>query len=639
MLRLLAENNISYYKLSFYQLEDVLMAGKPTYEELEQRVKTLEIEIVERGQKNEALRVSEEKYQNLVENSYDIAYSVTPDGIMTFIGPQIDRFGYEPEDLISKNFIEFVVPEQRQEVVNSFEKGTRDGTSFPTEFQCLGKDGKRHWVEAVGKILYDDSENPLLQIGVLRDISERKRVEEALRESKAKYQDLYDSAPDMFVSVDAKTANILYCNQTLANALGYTKKEIVGRPIFDMYTPESAEHAKAKVFPIFAKTGTIEAEELQLQKKDGSKVDVSLNVSAVCDEQGDILYSRSIFRDITKRKEIEQLEADRTYLGEEIKLIHDYDNIIGESEVLKYVLYSLEQIAPTDTTVLILGESGTGKELIARAIHNGSKRKERPLIKVDCTALPANLIESELFGHEKGAFTGAVEKRIGRFELADGATLFLDEIGELPLELQQKFLRVLQDGEFERLGSSQVMHTDVRVIAATNRNLYDDVSKGRFRKDLWYRLNVFPLSMPPLRDRVDDIPLLVNWLIKKAQRRLNKNIKTVPTDIMNDLKAYSWPGNVREMENVIERAVIFTPGSMLQLAAPLKAPETDDSTLHNAPMKSLAEMEKEYILQALRKTNWNISGKYGTAELLGLNSSTLRGRMRKHGIHRPSFKP
>jgi len=459
-----------------------------------------------------------------------------------------------------------------------------------------------------------------------------------LRESVAKYQDLYDNAPDMFASVDAKTANILNCNQTLANALGYAKEEIIGRPVFDMYTPDSAEHAKTNVFPRFVKTGAIKGEELQLQRKDGSKIDVSLNVSAVRDEQGGIIYSRSVWRDITKRKKIKQLEADRTYLREEIKLEYDYDNIIGESEVLKYVLYNLERIAPTDTTVLILGETGTGKELIARAIHHGSKRKQRPLIKVDCAALPANLIGSELFGHEKGAFTGAVEKRIGRFELAGRATLFLDEIGELPVELQPKLLRILQEGEFERLGSSQVRHADVRVIAATNRDLEEDVRKGRFRKDLWYRLNVFPLSVPPLRDRVDDIPLLVNWMIKKIQRRLGKNIKTVPTDVLQNLMAYLWPGNVRELENVIEGAVIVTQGSKLQLTALLKVLESDDGASRDLPMKSLPEMEKDYILQALRKTNWNISGKYGAAKLLGLNSSTLRGRMRKHAIRRPAFK-
>ncbi len=228
---------------------------------------------------------------------------------------------------------------------------------------------------------------------------------------------------------------------------------------------------------------------------------------------------------------------------------------------------------------------------------------------------------------------------MGRFELADGATIFLDEIGELPVELQHKLLRVLQDGEFERLGSSRVRRTDVRVIVATNRNLEADVSKGRFRKDLWYRINVFPLSIPPLRDRADDVPLLVNWTIKKVQRSLGKHIKTVPTDVMKDLKAYPWPGNVRELENVIERAVIVTPGKMLQLAAPLKAPASDNRAPLNAPMKTLSDMEKAYILRALRKTNWNISGKYGAAELLGLNSSTLRGRMRKHGINRPSFQP
>jgi len=376
--------------------------------------------------------------------------------------------------------------------------------------------------------------------------------------------------------------------------------------------------------------------------------------SAVRTMMGDKPVLLGFAIDITERKKAEkqlrdaltevealrnQLEADCTYLGEEIKLMHDYGNIIGESEVFKYVLFSLEQIAPTDTTVLILGESGTGKELIARALHSRSNRKERPLIKVDCAGLPANLIESELFGHEKGAFTGAVKKRIGRFELADGATIFLDEIGELPLALQQKLLRVLQDGEFERLGSSQVRNTDVRVIAATNRNLKNDVSKGRFRDDLWYRLNVFPLSIPPLRERAEDIPLLVNWTIQRLQRQLGKHIKTVPSSVMDDLKAYPWPGNVRELENVIERAVIVTPGNMLQLAAPLESPTSTSGNPPDAPVKTLSELEKDYILQVLRKTNWNISGSGGAAELIGLNSSTLRGRMRKHDIRRPSFKP
>jgi chemotaxis protein methyltransferase CheR len=285
---------------------------------------------------------------------------------------------------------------------------------------------------------------------------------------------------------------------------------------------------------------------------------------------------------------------------------------------------------------MILGESGTGKELIARAIHHNSNRKERPLIKVDCAALPVNLIESELFGHERGAFTGAVEKRVGRFELADGATLFLDEIGELPLELQKKLLRVLQDGEYERLGSAKVMHTNVRVIAATNRDLEADVRRRRFRKDLWYRLNVLPLSLPPLRDRVDDIPPLVDAIISKAQRRLGKQIRTIPKEVMEQLMAYPWPGNVRELENVIERAVIFSESNSLKLAAPLKNPQpTKIPEPSNSPLQSLSEMEKAHIIMALEKTHWNVTGKGGAADLLGINPSTLRGRMRKHGIRRP----
>jgi len=333
----------------------------------------------------------------------------------------------------------------------------------------------------------------------------------------------------------------------------------------------------------------------------------------------------------------DQLEEECVYLGEEIKQIHDYENIIGQSEVMQYVFYNMKQIAPTDTTVFIQGESGTGKELIARAIHHGSKRNQLPLIKVDCSSLPANLIESELFGHEKGAFTGASEKRIGRFELADGGTIFLDEIGELPIELQPKLLRILQDGEFERLGSSKTRHTNVRVVAATNRNIEEEVRQGRFREDLWYRINVFPLTVPPLRERGGDISLLAYWMIKKHQRSLGKHIKMIPKEVLIDMQAYGWPGNVRELENVIERSVIVTSGDKLKLTCSLKAVKTEAEISHDTPIRSLAELEKEHILQVLTQTHWKIAGKGCAAELLGLNPSTLRGRMRKHAISRPKF--
>jgi chemotaxis protein methyltransferase CheR len=479
-----------------------------------------------------------------------------------------------------------------------------------------------------------------------REISKIKRYNDSLTSEKKILDETLDRLPGTFYIWDERPQLIRW-NKMHEEITEYSADDYKNMRPTDFFNKKEHEAIEAAIIKVF-----IEGEvtmEATLVTKSGKKIPHIY--SAVRTMMGDKPVLMGFGIDISKQKRAEQrlrnalsevdalkkkLEADYIYLGEEIKLMHDYENIIGESEIFKYVLYSLEQIAPTDTTVLILGESGTGKELITRAIHHGSKRKNRPLIKVDCAALPANLIESELFGHEKGAFTGAVEKRIGRFELADEATIFLDEIGELSLSLQQKLLRVLQDGEFERLGSSQVRQTDVRVIAATNRNLEEDINKGRFRKDLWYRLNVFPLSIPPLRDRVDDIPLLVNWIINKTQRRLGKRIKTIPPDVMNDLKTYPWPGNVRELENVIERAIIVTPGNMLQLAAPLKAPKSDRRTPHDIPMKSLSEMEKEYILMALNETNWNISGRDGAAELLGLNSSTLRGKMRKHGIHRPS---
>lgn len=324
----------------------------------------------------------------------------------------------------------------------------------------------------------------------------------------------------------------------------------------------------------------------------------------------------------------EQLEAEKAYLQEEVKLKYNHTKIIGQSDGLKYVLYKVGQIASSDTTVLILGETGTGKELIARDIHDSSLRKNRALVKVNCATLPANLIESELFGHEKGAFTGSLSKHLGRFEIANGGTLFLDEIGELPLELQAKLLRVIQDGEFERVGSSRTIKVDTRIIAATNRNLEEEVRRGRFREDLWYRLNVFPITIPPLRDRQDDIPLLVEFYVQKIAKRMGKTIEIIPTIAMKTLQQYQWPGNVRELENVLERAVINSSGPKLRLVDELRKPFTDFCT---SP-KNLAAMERDYILQVLEQTKWKISGKNSAAEILGLDRSTLRARMSKLNI-------
>jgi len=326
-----------------------------------------------------------------------------------------------------------------------------------------------------------------------------------------------------------------------------------------------------------------------------------------------------------------RLQAENVYLQDEIKLQHNFANIITKSDVLKKVLRQIEQVASTDSTVLILGESGTGKELFARAIHNISARKNRPLVKIDCAALPANLIESELFGHEKGAFTGAISKKIGRFELANDGTIFLDEIGELSLELQTKLLRVLQDGEFERVGNPNPLKVDVRVIAATNRDLEIEKKNGNFREDLFYRLNVFPINIPPLRERKEDISLLVQHFTNKYSKKIGKLIDQITQNVIDNLQKYHWPGNVRELENVIERAVIISPEKKLLLGDWLS--QTEDA-LSESETFTLEEIEKKHIITILEKTNWRISGEKGAAIILGINPKTLESRMKKLNILR-----
>ena len=330
----------------------------------------------------------------------------------------------------------------------------------------------------------------------------------------------------------------------------------------------------------------------------------------------------------------DRLETENIYFRKEIKRRGHSSNIIGQSDGIKYVLYRAEQVAPSDTTVLILGETGTGKELIAFAIHDMSPRKERPLITVNCATLPGNLIESELFGREKGAFTGADTRQIGRFEIAHGSTICLDEIGELPLELQAKLLRVLQYNEFERLGSSRTIKVDVRTVATTNRDLEEEVRKGRFRQDLYYRLNVFPITVPPLRQRKEDIPLMVPVFVERYSRKLGKQITSIQKKTMKALHDYPWPGNVRELESIIERAVILCPGPVLELADKLKI----SSTALSDTVRTLEETERNQILKILSETRWRIEGKAGAAKILGLHPSTLRARMHNLGIVRPETK-
>jgi PAS domain S-box-containing protein len=350
--------------------------------------------------------------------------------------------------------------------------------------------------------------------------------------------------------------------------------------------------------------------------------------------------------DITERKRIEEqlkehlgeieelkqrVEKENIYLQGEIKLLAMHTEIVGQSEKMKKILAQAEQVAQTDSTVLLLGETGTGKELLARGIHSMSSRKHRPLVTVNCASLPPTLIESELFGRERGAYTGALTKMVGRFEVADGSTLFLDEIGELSLDLQSKLLRVLDEGKFERLGSTKTLHVDVRIIAATNRDLAREVKEGRFRKDLYYRLNVFSITIPPLRERPEDIPLLVWAFVKDFQKRMGKEVESIPRKGIESLQSYPWPGNVRELRNVIERAMIVSGGKTLVVQLPkLASSETEETS-------GLGDTERRHIVTVLERTGWRVAGKAGAAEILGLKRSTLFSKMKKLGIRRPTF--
>jgi formate hydrogenlyase transcriptional activator len=328
-----------------------------------------------------------------------------------------------------------------------------------------------------------------------------------------------------------------------------------------------------------------------------------------------------------------KLEKEKLYLEEEIRTEYNFEEIIGSSSVLKRVLQNVETVATTDSTVLIYGETGTGKELIARAIHNLSDRRERTLVKVNCAAIPTGLLESELFGHEKGAFTGAIDRRIGRFELAHQGTIFLDEVEDIPLDLQSKLLRVLQEQEFERLGSSRTLRVDVRVVAATNANLEQMVEEKKFRSDLYYRLNVFPINVPPLRERPEDIPLLVHFFANKFAQQMKRRIESVPKETMAALVNYHWPGNIRELQNLVERGVILSRGPSLEI--PLGELKQSTKTNHTNGSTTLESVEREHILRVLSESRWVIGGPAGAAARLGVNRTTLNHRLRKLGITRP----
>ena len=470
---------------------------------------------------------------------------------------------------------------------------------------------------------------------------ERLRVERQLVESERCYRDLYEEAPNAYVSI-ARELSLSNVNRRATQLLGYSAEDLVGSSISRFFADSPSGWRKAeKAFHEGFAGEEVSGLELEMNRRDGTPLWVSLWMRPMRGVDGSIHTVHSIWVDITDRVLAEadraRLHQQNLYLQEELKSVHNFDEIVGRSPAMLTVLDMVGRVAPTDATVLVVGETGTGKELIARAIHSNSPRAAKPLIKVNCAALPTGLVESELFGHEKGAFTGAISRHIGRFELADGGTLFLDEVGELPLETQSKLLRVLQEHEFDRVGGTSPRKVDVRVIAATNRELKKTVHEKTFREDLYYRLSVFPIQLPPLRERSEDIPLLAQYLLNKFAAKIARRIHGIDPATLKRLMAYQWPGNVRELQNVLERALILATGPTLKVDPDVLAPPGSENT--GIRSGTLEDVELNHILAVLGQTNWVIDGPRGAATILGLHPNTLRSRLKKLGVSRSSHEP
>jgi PAS domain S-box-containing protein len=466
-------------------------------------------------------------------------------------------------------------------------------------------------------------------------------AQKAVQDSEKRYQTLFEKANDA-IFLETEDDDIIAVNQRACELLGYSREELLGMKVSELQAPEVRGAQGAVIKGELERHQDNPFEGLDLHR-DGRRIPVEIT-DAVIEENGKRLVL-SIVRDITERKQAEQklrnalaeikelkdlLQQENVYLRREAQLVQVPERIIGQSPAMKAVLAQVEQVAGTDATVLLLGETGTGKELVASAIHASSPRRDRTIVKVNCAALPATLVESELFGHEKGAYTGALSKQVGRFEFANNSTIFLDEVGDLPPEVQVKLLRVLQDGELEHLGSPRSIKVNVRVIAATNRDLGRVVRAGQFREDLFYRLNVFPITVPPLRERREDIPLLVWAFVEEFARTLGKTIRAIAKESMEALQRYPWPGNVRELRNIIERAMITSMDPTLRVVVP----EILDAA--SATSMALEEVERKHILRALELTHWRVRGKNGAAALLRLKPTTLESRMAKLGIERPA---
>ena len=564
----------------------------------------------------------------------------------------LHRLGYQLEDRIGRKPEDFATPETAERISTELRPALRRRGKLENKYVSL--------VAASGEVIdcitnafveYDREGEFLRTVAMYSEVAEEGRAN-------FKYRTLYRSTPAMLHTVDGDGLLVTVTDHWLSK-LGFRREEVLGRPITDfMSLADQKKYADGKLQELIAQ-GDFQNLERQMVTRDGRTIDLVMSAIAHRDDNGNVDRMLVASKDVTQRNRVErelrralaenarlreELEHERDYLREEVNVALNFGRIVGTSQALRRMLKRIEAVADTPASVLLQGESGVGKELVAREIHGRSQRADRPLVKVNCASIPKELFESEFFGHVKGAFTGAHRDRIGRFQLADGGTLFLDEVGEIPLELQGKLLRVLQESEFERVGDDVTRSVDVRVIAATNRNLEQLIVDGKFREDLFYRLSVFPVDVPPLRVRGEDIVQLAQHFLEQTCKDFGREALTLTRAQAAKLRTYDWPGNVRELKNVIERAVILSTGQVLRLdlslpgMAPDAAPEARGEINPDEVLteKDMREFQKANIIGALKQANWKVSGKGGAAELLGVKPTTLADRIRTYKIKRPS---
>ncbi len=570
----------------------------------------------------------------------------------------VERTGYTLAELRGRSPEDIATPESAKRIRHEHLPGfRRTGKLDHVAVGFIAKDGSPLELLMKSRAIQDDDGEQLYSISVFFETS-------ALARAERRYEDLYHSTPAMLHTIDPE-GRITDVSDHWLDKLGYEREEVVGCSILDFLSAESSERSKERLKDIFD-TGNLKNIPRQMVTKSGEVLDVLCSAHTEVDKERGVRRLLVASKDMTERNrgearlreaygEIahlkEELERERDYLREEVSVSMNFGRIVGESPALGAMLARIEAVADTPANVLIVGETGTGKELVAHAIHARSRRADAPLVKVNCASIPHELFESEFFGHAKGAFTGAYKDRVGRFQLADGGTIFLDEVGEIPLELQGKLLRVLQEREFERVGEDVTRQVDVRVIAATNRDLEKEVEAGNFREDLYYRLSVFPVQVPPLRKRGDDVIQLAVHFLEQICRDFGRTVPNFTQSQVDEMRHYDWPGNIRELKNVIERAVILSrEDGKLELSLPTNgtsvARDTDAVPLSDRPAgagsrnflteKEMKQQQRENIRRALEHAGWRVSGEGGAAELLGLRPSTLTDRMRTLGLEKPA---